>query len=129
MTLTSSAQSANRAALVAALRSGQYVQTRRCLADAPVSAEAPSCFCVIGLACELSGLGWWRRSIVTEFAYVMEGGRRFTLNAPDEVEDFYGFSPTEANDLVRENDKGATFEELADFIEALPPPSDDEEET
>lgn len=126
MTLTSSAQRANRAALVAALRSGRYAQTKRNLASGP--ADAPYCFCVLGLACHLSGLGHWEPYLEGELFFVRGTFRNLGV-PPIVVEEYYGFTQMQVEDLICQNDKGTSFASLADFIEALPPPSDDEEET
>lgn len=121
--LSPSQQLTNRAALVAALRSGAYAQTHRNLASGPT--EAPSCFCVMGLACHLSGLGQWEPFQGGEL-YFRSGPRAHLIFAAPAVLDYYGFSNKEENDLIYANDHNASFEDLADLIEALPPPSDDE---
>src|SRR5690606_26552696 len=121
-------QMANRAKLVEALCSGKYEQVRAALAENPeTDAAAPDCFCVMGLACELSGLGKWVPTGSDDFFYLL-GGKKYRADPPDEIREFYGIPSHYEMTLIKANDEGATFEELAIMIKSLPPPSDDEQE-
>ena len=95
-------------ALVAALRSGKYEQGKDWL-------RKGDAFCCLGVACDISGLAKW------EGKWYMGA----MLSLPNEVRRFYGF--TEDNGrvfagppLTDMNDGGATFAQIADWIDREP---------
>jgi hypothetical protein len=95
-----------------ALRSGDYKQTKRALSDNQGG------FCCLGVACDLSGLGKWG---VNKRGITYLNNEKFL---PDQVMKYYGlrnsmgaFSYKDC--LASENDRGATFTEIADIIEKL----------
>lgn len=111
-------------ALVAALRSGRYVQAREAL-------HTPQGFCCLGVACEISGLGRWvevpddrrlRQRFLIGTSPVGE-----TSVLPKDVVDYYGFSNEmgsfrdscgDQQELTELNDNGTSFRKIADLIEA-----------
>ena len=117
MRYTEKEQKQHRKELVEALRSGKYQQGFERLRDG-------NRFCCLGVACDISGLGEWYK-----FTYLEE---KYSL--PDEVIDYYGFNSTggyfnifsenyiedEDISLIRKNDSGSSFEEIADIIEKEP---------
>lgn len=118
----------NRAALVAALRSGEFRQTTGNLRSRD---EQGDCYCVLGVACEISGLGQWEAAGLKMFEYVPEAdpldGR--TGGLPRVVREHFGFT-TDGGEFRRdgryaaltiENDtEQRSFAELADLIESEP---------
>lgn len=107
--------------LVKALRSGEYEQGRGNLVD---SADR---FCCLGVACNVSTLPLeWERVGNT---WRMGGT---SVDLPDQIQDEYGFFNSSGtrrdgqytkirgghyDDLVDANDSGASFEDIADYIE------------
>lgn len=104
---------------VAALRSGEYKQGRcalRLLDDS---------YCCLGVACDISGLGEWEHDYDHRIYRVGEHEAQDSL-LPETVRRWLGlrtasgrFSPVDA--LYVRNDKGHSFAEIADLIEAEPP--------
>lgn len=98
---------------VAALRSGEYQQTRGTLRD-------DNGFCCLGVACDLyygrdrwesrNGLGYFISDMCTSL--------------PDDVRRALGLRDVEGNyshgSLMLLNDEGATFSEIVDIIESEP---------
>lgn len=127
-------QKANRKKWVDALRSGEYKQTTGQLRKTPLGAQEPR-FCCLGVACDLfvkEGLAnsHWDDD---EFIWGSSGydahGEHASL--PGVVRDWLGLNTTlgayfDADDrhdrsLVRDNDdRGFTFEDIADIIESEP---------
>lgn len=103
-------QKNNRKKLVDALRDEKYTQVIGFLRG-----DRPNCFCVAGLACEISGLGEW---IDNDFVINKEN---YSFATPKLVVQHYGFSPAEFGMLVEMNDNYYnycfSFPELADIIE------------
>lgn len=104
---------------MAALRSGEYKQTRGALSRGDE-------FCCLGVACEISGLGTWSESD-SELAprIFMTVSHADHMILPSGVMKYYGFS--ESNPTVRHNDRDyslgglndryVSFEEIAAIIE------------
>jgi hypothetical protein len=99
---------------VEALRSGKYVQATGAL-------HMGDGFCCLGVACEISGKGWWRG-----LYYETNGGDENKSVLPKDVVDWLGVeddNPTivreefSSTSLAELNDGGATFEEIAVVIE------------
>ena len=91
---------------IAALRSGYYEQGRGALRKGDT-------FCCLGVACELiDKYGWKRTGIKGNLDWQSWHGRRVVMNKLP----FIGISSADV--LSRMNDTGATFAEIADYIEA-----------
>ena len=132
---------------VAALRSGKYKQSRKKLRTEKThlcvdNTEATPGFCCLGVLCDISGLGTWvprtlddQSTEPDEYGYQMQrdqGRRAETTVLPTEVRDWAGMDSEQGSlvytapringapppSLASQNDDGATFEELAAFIEA-----------
>ena len=94
--------------LLAALRSGDYTQTRGRLRD-------DTGFCALGVLCDVSGIGVWRR----------EGDGSFCFLGPDEKANATYLPRALAEDvpkplqreLTKMNDNGMLFSAIADWIE------------
>jgi len=112
--------------LVGALRSGRYQQTRNRL-------RTDSGYCCLGVACAISGLNEWKLTDRLEWTYLEEDNI-----LPERVIEHFGFynragEPRISSGhwshgdmeiggkrfhcLAEANDGGATFEQIADFIE------------
>lgn len=108
--------------LVAALRSGKYQQSRNTLKD-------DEGFCCLGVACEISGLGKWKKFHDSCETYVVDDGSMSDTVLPLEVKKYFGFATSNGffpdgffpdtgdSCLSGANDSGASFSEIADFIE------------
>jgi hypothetical protein len=117
-----------RAALVAALRSGEFTQATGCLRDTTEVDGKPTCsYCCLGVACELyrrtTGAGEW---IFDEFRCLTG---KYSETLPAEVQDWYGFKDsiggareirTEIDSLAELNDSGGAFPEIANILEVEP---------
>jgi hypothetical protein len=112
----------NQRAWVQALRSGEYKQTKGVLAKLDEETREPLGFCCLGVACDLAvkaGLS----ITVNEDGFV----RRFDGSIgslPPSVQQWLGvtdqspyWNPDDGGSLAEQNDDGATFAEIADFIE------------
>lgn len=100
-----------KAKWVAALRSGNYPQTKGRLRDA-------NGFCCFGVLCDLKDHTAWSASGNYEYQSALPpvSVRQFSgIDALDDIEvEIYGtYKP-----LARHNDDGRTFAEIADAIEA-----------
>jgi hypothetical protein len=99
---------------VAALRSGDYKQTKGALRRPP-GADYPEGYCCLGVLCE----------VVKPNAPWLKDGDRYTLLgaagvAPQSIVQQLGLTFDDQgayNLLPHMNDGGRTFEEIADFIE------------
>ena len=101
--------------VVAALRSGKFKQGKMRLKNC--SDE----FCVLGVICEVSGLGTWR-SIDGSREYLLPNGAVEAAVLPPDVKEWAGMVSCVGGypngSLMYDNDtKEKSFEELADFIE------------
>lgn len=108
---------------VDALRSGEYIQTTNNL-------RAGSCFCVLGVLCDLyhkhvGGSKWVQTGAYT-YSF-MVGSNTTPTTLPRAVQEWAGFKCSlpqfgPCNDNASPssmNDNGATFEEIANEIEKL----------
>jgi hypothetical protein len=113
---TAEEQREHRKLWVEALRSGKYQQARAQLHD------DDGAMCCLGVACDVSGLDEWQG----RYGGLYYGGKYAVLPAPVKhwlgLRDNTGEFGPNLNDysLANRNDKGATFAELADLIEAEP---------
>lgn len=104
--------------LIQALRSGKYQKISSHLHNTNTNE-----FCVMGLACELSHLGHWRKwRIRNDYSeYVIPNTTDDQVHAcivPHKVSyDHYGFTDEFRSRLVTLNDFGRSFDEIADEIE------------
>lgn len=116
--------------LVSALRSGKYKQGRHYLRVVHEEEEREERMCILGVACDVSGLGHWGDEEIDGagtkcFAYVTHDGGASYSALPAAVAEWYGFpaeSPLvlwrgEWRELMRLNDDGMTFPQLADALE------------
>ena len=111
----------NREAWVAALRSGQYQQTTR--ATRREDEDGTPSYCPFGVACEISGLGFWTQHKHSDaYDYRTEDNPSNLVPHPV-VSKFLGLSDDKDSSrfigkIMRLNDEaGATFDELAPIIE------------
>lgn len=116
-------QREHRELWVKALRSGKYEQTKGLLAD-------QDGYCCLGVACEeyrqQTGEGHWEDNNT----FVDEAGNTSNTSLPKRVMDWLGLADTagrhlNANDEretldTLNDDRGFSFEEIADVIEAEP---------
>ena len=115
---------------VAALRSGEYNQTTRCLQD-------DEGFCCLGVATDLfireTGKGHWNKGYTydtpgyTAAKYISSSGKEYEVDLAPEVADWLGLSQTNGHfgergdlSLSSQNDNDETFHEIADLIECNP---------
>lgn len=110
---TKEQQADNRKTWVEALRSGNYKQTKGYLHD-------DVGYCCLGVACDISGLGGWEQKEDNDWYYYMD--KADTL--PEEVIDWLGLNTSIGRlvfhvypDLAKANDRGTTFEQIANIIE------------
>jgi len=113
----------NSEKLIAALKSGKYVQGRETLHE-------QGCFCWAGLACEVyrqeTGRGEWVQDDLGMHAFALEGDSN-NYEMPCAVADFFGLMDTNGEyacgtrSLVGGNDCGDSFKELAATMESQPP--------
>ena len=117
-------QAEHRATLCEALRSGQYNQTDLNLRRR--TSQDNVYYCVMGVACDVSGLGEWVKTVDSEaiYTYIVDSTdglnsfERPSAYPPYVVTDYYGLNLHRYSTLLVRNDSGdMTFEELADFIE------------
>jgi hypothetical protein len=113
--------------LVEALRSGKYKQARGALRD------RQDCYCVLGVACDLSGVGVWNSDpkwwyYLSDKDYVSDRAAREVCAATGLVNQhgtcvrgyYVAYSGNEYRSLAGLNDAGASFEDLATLIETVP---------
>lgn len=100
---------------VEALRSGRYTQTSKYL-------HAGDGFCCLGVLCDLDGDAGWDERGDTDETY---GGIIYSTASGDtempgpEVLEWAGLSLSQSERLAEMNDRGASFEEIADEIERI----------
>jgi len=93
---------------VAALRSGKYQQTQGTLTDGVG-------FCCLGVACDvLNSDGWQREENVIFYSY---SGYEAAQSLPPSVREQLEISIDLELHLIKMNDNGKTFSEIADYIE------------
>lgn len=110
---------------VAALRSGEYAQTRELLRDRQG-------FCCLGVLCDISGQGQWKQyegedsDSVNVGAHEYHVGEKAALGllGPEVIEwagmmagNVSGEYGSDTTALSFKNDMGVTFDEIADIIE------------
>lgn len=107
---------------VAALRSGKYQQAGGHLRDGDQ-------FCCLGVLCDISGMGTWAAAVDDDerSTFITTTGDRASGTLPFEVQDWAGLTSSTGDpvyiagdkfELAGHNDGGATFEQIADAIEA-----------
>lgn len=127
---TSDEQAANRAKLVAALRSGEYVQGR-CRLRRSNGARHRPLYCCLGVACQISGLGSFDDD--NDMFITAEEGAPEGVVLPRAVRQWFGFDTAagdfkagagidcprnnRASSLTEANDGGLPFTKIADIIE------------
>lgn len=103
---------------VKALRSGEYKQTRKTLKGRPTFGDRTGTgFCCLGVVCDLAakdGGAQWEPSPygVGKKFYMGEDG-----NLPRAIGDFLGIQPWVSELVDLNDDKKASFKEIADYIE------------
>lgn len=97
-----------------ALRGGQYPQTSGWLRD------SMGC-CCLGVLADVSGLGKWEPSDDAEvhMQWTLTSGWSCETYLPDWLLEQVGLTTDQAEELVRLNDAGANFKEIAAKIERL----------
>ena len=114
----------NRKKWINALRSKRYQQTQLQLANKDLTA-----FCCLGVACDISELGQWQKLDTTSRYSTEHGSKSGSISTlPKDVQEWLGLSDEAGTysysdqylDLVRANDIGVTFAEIADIIESEP---------
>ncbi len=95
--------------LIYALQSGKY---RQIIGHLARFVGGKRCFCVAGVACDLSNLDQWESGF-GRHNYLGEG-----YFMPNAVKDFYGWPSVIADQLTAWNDKDRlTFPQIADKLE------------
>ena len=118
MEYTKVEQFEHREQLVEALRSGRYSQGGSVLKHK--NPDGAIQYCVMGVACEESGLGTWLKYPNHGGPYLFTLGDQTSLvNPPNEVSNYYGFSCNFTQHLVFASDSGFDFLRLSLEIEAL----------
>jgi hypothetical protein len=101
-----------KAKWVEALRSGEYSQTQNWLRDGEG-------FCCLGVLCDLSQLGEWSPSNEGSMQrYTVGKDYHRTQFLPFAVKEISGLSGDDCDPIVKMNDDGKSFAEIADYIEA-----------
>lgn len=93
---------------IAALRSGDYKQGKDQLRN------FDNRFCCLGVLCDLNDPHQWIKSSVynPHYSYL-----RYYGNLPPQMQTKFNISPVEVNKLMRMNDNGVDFKEIANHIE------------
>lgn len=97
-----------KARWLTALRSGTYVQAREHL-------HTPEGFCCLGVLCDVAGAEW-KKNVFGNMIPRWPGGVSMGFFALNKPEDF-GLTSTIQNALMKKNDLGTSFAEIADWIE------------
>lgn len=99
---------------IEALRSGEYQQAQDALRvlDEFDEDEGSYCYCCLGVACQISGLGDWN-----DRDQYRDGKGLADCYLPPEVADYFGLTHEEQHTLAEMNDGGSDFGTIADFIE------------
>ena len=96
---------------IAALRSGKYEQGKGILRDSSDK------FCCLGVACNIYDPDGWEKE---PNASVIGYGTPLNISyMPVEVRQAFGLHGYRQEGLVRMNDRGMPFEEIADWLEKL----------
>ncbi len=107
-----------RKSWVAALRSGKYQQAKTRLRKAEG-------YCCLGVACDIHDPTLWRTNLTlssdkeTHYHYEFNEGVYGAI-LPEKLAKALNISRHQENILTDMNDKGNSFEEIADYIEGLP---------
>lgn len=107
-------------ALLKALRSGEYKQ---CFGSMRVSKDGDTCYCAVGVAADVSGIGEWKKRFDDEFGksygYMIPGSGVHAVNLPVPVSEYfgmyYGVNLLTLNDAWR-----LSLSEIADRMEKHP---------
>ena len=94
---------------IEALRSGEHFQTTDRLEDVKTGEQ-----CCLGVLCDILDLEWRIHNGKKYYNFVAGEWRDWDL--PDGC---LGLSNLEIANLIHMNDSGATFDEIADYIEAM----------
>ncbi len=102
---------------LAALRSGDYKQTKSCLHN-------KDGYCCLGVLCDISGIGHWdqNKEVHGEIPYVASNGKRWFSIAPTEVKQAVAADSVDSAvwaGVIDMNDEGKTFAEIADYLEKV----------
>lgn len=98
---------------VEALRSGRYLQGTDHLRD------AQDRYCCLGVYCDISGRGAWRRAAWDHWKYAMDCERSCSGLLDDVMLSEAGISGQQQLNLMNMNDTYRNdFDEIADWIEA-----------
>lgn len=109
-------QRQHRLELASALRSGKYEQTTGKLHN-------DHGFCVLGVACDISGLGNWNRENDLEVYIFETASGSSSIEVLKEVQDYYGFDTDEGDNtgsgcFMYFNDIGMwSFDQFAGYLE------------
>ena len=109
-------QKEHRKQWVAALRSGNYTQTRGVLRNAQG-------FCCLGVACDISGLGEWeaREDVINSYINHFDTLPRVVSDWLGISSSGHGINGNESFSLTILNDVSLyTFDQIADLIESEP---------
>ncbi len=93
---------------VKALRSGKYSQTTGKL-------RKPDGFCCLGVLCDISGKGEWEDR--TDYFSFRGYGAHVSNLTPIELAAEIGLTSYKEDELTSMNDRGKSFDEIADWIE------------
>lgn len=101
-----------------ALRSGNYVQARNHLRINDGVGHGR--FCCLGVACDIIGMGRWVAPLrYDHYLYEMPDGLTFHGIMPWQVSQLLGLQPFQENKLTEMNDAGASFEQIANYLEEI----------
>lgn len=119
---------ANREEWATACESGRYVQGRGNLRSV---ANETCTYCVLGVGCDVSGLGEWETYFPSTYVYRLRSRNRAGCsgrvvgNWSEDGHAFlklFGITFQQSVDLIIANDQGVSLSELAGIIRALPLP-------
>ncbi len=101
---------------IEALCSGEYKQGKGRLRTKMGGSEH---FCCLGVLCHIKGLAWTAldetvHRIPNAIVFRPEGGNSAYM--PDELQNEVGLSYDQINELVNENDKGTSFEDISKLL-------------
>jgi len=108
-------------AWIAALRSGDYEQGQHYMRKVPAGEHVPR-YCCLGVLCDLvkDGFGEWETSLgsyISSFLLKEEVPTRASVFPPEGLSRSLTLNWDLKSKLARMNDSGASFEEIADYIE------------
>ena len=115
LTLTINEVRANRKAWIAALRGGKYKQTHEFLRQGDK-------FNFMGVACDASNVGYWEKDRKADYYTYNVWPSETARTLPAAVREWLDIKPDLKGDLLMSklmlmNNRGASFNELADVIE------------